>query len=392
MKLKTYIQGLIISLILILVCTHTQAQIFKLSENSKVSILTCSPGPDLYEIFGHTAIRVSDKVQGLDIVYNYGTFNFNTPNFYLKFATGELLYTISSNSFSSFMGVYRYYQRSVTEQTLDLKLEERQKIFEALLTNSLPENREYKYDFQIDNCATRIRDIIEKNCNKEIKYEYKEGETYRDILNVFLKPISWTKWGINILLGSRTDKTSDARGSMFIPDYLKNNLELATIDGKPLVKKQELIYKAKQTVFSTPWYLQPIYIISLIIFLLIGYSIKTGKNILAIDIGIFTLIGIVGTVVYFMNFFSNYYSTGCNYNLLLFNPQYLLAILLIRKNLNRIATIMLYICALTSLLYLLIFHILPLGIQEMPIENIPIAIYLIFTAYKYLKLGTKKGK
>ena len=140
--------------------TSLQAQF---SNQSEISILTCAPGEELYSIFGHTAIRVRDSISNTDYVFNYGTFDFNTSNFYLKFMKGELNYFLSVTTFERFIREYEFQKRSIAEQHLNLTSNEKGSIIGALVNNSLPENREYHYHFFYDNCATRIRDIIDNN-------------------------------------------------------------------------------------------------------------------------------------------------------------------------------------------------------------------------------------
>ncbi len=128
--------------------------------HTRISLLTCAPGEELYSTFGHTALRVIDSVAGSDIVYNYGTFDFDDPNFYMKFIRGKLDYFLSVNQFPDFMYEYQYFQRSVWEQEINLSCSEKQQLMSALALNMQGDNRKYKYDFIYDNCTTRVRDLI----------------------------------------------------------------------------------------------------------------------------------------------------------------------------------------------------------------------------------------
>ncbi|MBO4959466.1 DUF4105 domain-containing protein, partial [Butyricimonas sp.] len=158
MKTKLFI----ISLFLILLTASTSASI-KLSKDATISILTCSPGNELYSLFGHTGIRVVDKANDMDIVFNYGTFDFATQGFYFKFARGLLPYQLSCSEFRRFLSSYIYDERSVYSQTLNLDSIQKQYLMDLLFENYQPANREYLYNFLYDNCSTRVRDIIEKS-------------------------------------------------------------------------------------------------------------------------------------------------------------------------------------------------------------------------------------
>ena len=179
----------------------------QLSEGSKISLLTCSSGEELYSVFGHSAIRVNDPDNKIDLVYNYGTFDFSTSYFYFKFAHGNLNYMLASGQFRYFLPGYVMENRSVKEQILNLSQKERQKLFDAIIVNSQPENRNYRYDFFYDNCATRIRDIVLKSIEGQyvIDKESTHNMTMRQLYGQYLNKSLWTQFGIHLLLGMKAD-------------------------------------------------------------------------------------------------------------------------------------------------------------------------------------------
>ena len=109
---------ILLIIFLSLVSIDTWSQDIKLSPDAKISVITCDPGAELYSSFGHSAFRVLDRTQNIDQVYNYGTFNFKTNNFYIKFARGKLLYDLSSYPFHYFLRDYVKENRTVREQEL----------------------------------------------------------------------------------------------------------------------------------------------------------------------------------------------------------------------------------------------------------------------------------
>ena len=168
-----------------------------LSERASISLLTGSPGTELYSTFGHSAIRVHDPSTGMDIVFNYGTFDFNTPNFYLKFAQGKLNYKLSIETFEQFRAGFIYENRSVVEQKFNLTQTQKNLLFALLEQNYLPENRFYKYDFFFDNCATRIRDLMITAFGEDFQYQYPEewknsGLTFRNLIDMYLTNHHWS--------------------------------------------------------------------------------------------------------------------------------------------------------------------------------------------------------
>ena len=166
-----------------------RAEKIELSPKAEISVLTCSPGPDLYSSFGHTAIRIQDSINNrwVDVVYNYGTFQF-TDDFYFKFAKGQLDYRLSRSSFGDFQYEYLMTGRGIWEQKLLITPAEKQRLFDLLEENYLPENREYRYDFFYDNCSTRVRDIIKKALENKVNftYVYAEKSSYREAIQHYL--------------------------------------------------------------------------------------------------------------------------------------------------------------------------------------------------------------
>ena len=141
---------------------------FASAQDYQISLLTCDPGDQLYSAFGHSAIRVLERTTGEDLVFNYGTFDFNTPYFYVKFTQRTLDYMLSVSTYERFLAEYNYYQRDVREQVLDLSPEQIERLVEFLQINYRPQNRFYRYDFFYDNCATRIRDVMDRVLGKQL--------------------------------------------------------------------------------------------------------------------------------------------------------------------------------------------------------------------------------
>ncbi|MBS4014216.1 MAG: DUF4105 domain-containing protein [Bacteroidetes bacterium] len=193
-----------------------------LSEKAEVYLLTASPGNELYSVFGHSAIFIDDPYNQIDRVYNYGTFDFNTPNFYIKFIRGKLHYMLSVAPIRYFEYEYRMSGRGVVKQKLNLTIEEKQKIFEFLEENKKPENKYYLYDFFFDNCATRIRDVFDNQAEihwHEYPYEF-EQTTLRELVRKYVDNLKWEKFGVDVALGMPVDRRATAWEYMFLPDYM----------------------------------------------------------------------------------------------------------------------------------------------------------------------------
>jgi hypothetical protein len=214
----------------------------------RISLLTCSPGAELYSTFGHTALRVTDSAHSVDLVYNYGTFDDRDPNFYMKFTKGIMRYALSDYSYQEFLQEYQYENRGVIEQELQLTGEQKQRMYAALQQNALEENRYYNYYFHTDNCTTRARDIIVKQTGASVVFKNilpAKAPTYRNLIHTYLNKANqyWSKFGIDMCLGNNFDDRVTNDQAMFLPDYLMMGVDNATADGHQLVAH-------KQTVLS----------------------------------------------------------------------------------------------------------------------------------------------
>jgi len=343
----------------------------KLSNQAKVSILTCGPGPQLYEAFGHSAIRVSDPLQSLDLVFNYGMFDFNQKNFYGNFAKGSMKYMLGLSSFDDFMFQYRHYKRSVREQVLNLDSLERQAVVNYLSTNLKPENKEYLYDYFYNNCSTKIIDLIDSALNRNIKWELAQPEgkvSYRQLIYQYTVFLPWGRLGIDLGLGSPIDKPMTGKQLQFLPDGVEQDLNRAKIVRGliefPIVSSSAVLYQAPVFYAADSFFTSPAFIFS-IIFLIslflsfkrLNYSglLKIWKSIL------FLLAGLLGWVELIIWLFTNHKTAAWNYNLLWANPLFLflgLGYLFIKSNSNGFQTILFYYLSAVLAIWFLLPQVL----------------------------------
>ncbi len=291
----------------------------------RISLLTCTPGAELYSVFGHSALRVVDSAAGTDIVYNYGTFDFNDPDFYTKFVRGKLMYFVSQVSYPDFIFEYQYFKRGVVEQVLHLSPIKKKKIQSFLFENIREENRYYKYDFLYDNCTTRLRDIIfqkEENSIVEVPMIVESGQTFRDHLHYYLNraEMKWTALGIDLLLGIGADMPMDNMESMFLPDFLMKGISSATVDNVKLESDKIIQVKDMQSIpLQSSFFVTPLFIISLLSFLLLipsfGFIKNTTLGSLA-DRILFISTGLLGIFLLFMWLGTDHESFSKNINLI----------------------------------------------------------------------------
>ena len=198
-----------------------EAQAMSGKDSVRLSLLTCGPGTEIYSLFGHTAIRYENRNRGVDVVFNYGLFSFDTPNFILRFTLGETDYQLGVTDFRRFLAGYWMEGRDVWQQTLNLTTEEKQRLIGQLEENYRPENRVYRYNFFYDNCATRPRDQVERATEDRLRYaedmeSTDTGRSFRDIVHQYCEGHPWARFGIDMCLGSEADRPINRRQMMCV--------------------------------------------------------------------------------------------------------------------------------------------------------------------------------
>tara|TARA_R110000868_G_scaffold14075_17_gene65853 strand:+ start:29642 stop:30811 length:1170 start_codon:yes stop_codon:yes gene_type:complete len=353
----------------------------ELSSASKISLLTVGTADELYAKFGHSAIRIQDPTLQIDVIYNYGRFDFDTPNFYLKFTRGKLLYQLGRQSFSNFMFGYELENRWVQEQLLQLNQDERNRLFKFLENNYLPENRYYKYDFLFDNCSTRIPAALKTVLGDNLNFEYthlKNQYTFRELLHQNLEVNSWSNFGIDLALGSVIDKKATPWEHMFLPIYVYKQLPYTKLNGKPLVTNNKLLLDVKPTADSSVFLLSPLFWLSVILVIVAFITFKDLKNktrTRGLDFILFLTTGFAGLLILFLWFGTDHKATAYNYNFLWSFPYNLVvAFIMLKKGKLPKWTGMYFLAIL--LLLVIVLGIWLFKVQMFSVLIIPILIAL----------------
>lgn len=289
----------------------------------RISLITCDAGDDIYTIWGHTAIRVTDSIRQTDIVYNFGSFDFNTPNFVAKFMRGDLNYFISSDSYSNFLYEYQYFGRDVHEQVLKLTPAEKLNWQLELQNNMLPANRFYLYNFIGDNCTTRIKDGLFKHAPIN---NYSIGiRSYREevVAAPYQNGLGWIGLGIDLLLGAVADQLPNLTQEAFLPALLYKKMAL---NPKLILASNDIKYNTKTAEKGWAPIAILIAILLLYVFVAIWNTLLTQRIAKIMDISLLLLIGIGGALVLYMSQFSLHTACHENYNLIWLHPLYLIAV------------------------------------------------------------------
>jgi hypothetical protein len=375
----------------IFITTFAQAQHISLSETSEVSILSLGPGDNLNDSFGHCAFRINDQQNGIDRVYDYGRYDFNTPNFYLKFAQGKLLYELGTNNYQPFFNYYKNQNRWVKEQILDLNYTEKQALFNFLQNNSLPENKKYLYDFFYDNCATKIPDVLEEVVGDKLVFKLDhitEDYTFRGLIQKNVNANTWGSLGMDVAIGAVVDRKPRLIDYQFLPEYIFKGADNAIIkrtNGEvPLVKRTVSLFTATTKKPETNFFASPLFIFSCIGLLILFITYKDFKNkkrTRALDATIFFITGIIGVFILLLWFGTDHSTTANNYNLLWASPLSILFFISILKKEPK-AWLRKYLFFLLLCFTLLLIHWIT-GVQVFAIGLIPLFITL---AIRYLYL------
>ncbi len=293
------------------------SQNLPLSKDAKISVLTCGLGNESYSFFGHTGIRVSDPENNFDVVYNYGAFDFRTPNFVMKFAKGDLQYFATVHSFADFLDEYTYEKRSILEQELLISLDQKQKLFDKLNAVLASEERYYTYKFIDKNCTSMVVDMINNSLSTNVIVKKDDTDkTYRSILFPYFNGHFYEQLGTSIIFGTKVDQLGT---KIFLPFELKNSLEKTTFHNQPFAGKTKTLLQFTKETPKSWWN-------NIYTYLIILLFVVLAKNKIVDKIYLFIL-SLMGIFFVSVGFYSFHHELAMNYNVLLFSPFLLILII-----------------------------------------------------------------
>ena len=381
-------------------------------DSIRVSLLTCSPGQKIYELYGHTAIRCQTE-GGQDIVFNYGVFDVAKPYFAWHFMLGHTDYMVQPVPWKYFIKEYQERGSSIIEQELNLMPAEAFCLMNRLIENSRPENREYRYNYLYKNCTTMVRDIVEQTIVGRIQYpDTLPHQTYREILHHYTTEHPWAQEGNDLLLGAEVDTILSEHAAMFVPEYLMHAIDGAFIctpkgDMRPLVKSRVILIEAStipsqegvkresplyfgegwEEVFSPLQAMLAFGALCLIIMLL---EVGTKRIFWFWDVLLLLLQGTAGTLLTFMFLFSGHPAVDSNWQIWVLNPIALIGIPLVIKSAIRHKSTYWYPFQFVVLALFLLFS--PWIPQVFAKITVPLALCLLTRPISYYIVRVKKSK
>ncbi len=334
---------LLYSLLILSITSISNKSFAQDSSRMRISLLTCTPGEELYSTFGHSALRIIDSNSVTDHVYNFGTFNFDDPGFYLKFVRGQLRYYVNVEEFEDFKFAYIAENRGITEQVLILTADEKITIHRALIENIKEENKFYMYDFFFDNCTTRLRDIIVKYLHPTplLPAVMPTTYTFRNAIHQYLdaNDKAWSKLGIDILLGAPTDAVMTIPQQQFLPQNLM--MALDSTKNTAIVADSKSLYAIGDTNTKRQLFTPTVLFVTILlafIFLSLFKNKHVQAALLGLDAFLFFVVGLLGILLIFMWVGTDHLMTKNNYNLLWAWPMHFFYSFFINKNTRRVKT------------------------------------------------------
>jgi hypothetical protein len=371
----------LLSVCCMLCCQFTAAQHFNPSD-IRISLLTAAPGDELYARFGHSAIRVRISSIDYDAVYNYGSFNYDQPNFYTNFARGRMLYFLGKTSYDRFITTYMYENRRIREQVFELDSAQTMFVFHFLENNYKPENREYRYHFFYDNCVTRIRDLMLQTFPGMTLPDSQESPSFRELIHRYTKEHPWGQFGIDIALGLPTDRKTGMYEQMYLPDYAFNAFATVLYHGRPIVKQTRDIFIPDQPAFEPPGPITPTVVCCTVLALtLLFFYVRKGSNVF--DFALFFIVGIVGLLVTFLWFFTDHTNTANNLNIIWALPTHIVMVFfLLPKRRSNFTRKYFLVTAIIAMLLVVTWVFLP---QRLNPALIPLVLAIALRAFRIFR-------
>lgn len=330
------------ALIIFLLLTHSLSASCQTSgtgmdmDSVEISLLTCGPRPNVYSLYGHTALRYHDKTSGTDLAVNYGMFSFGKPFFILRFVFGLTDYEMGIEYFNDFISHYSASGCGIRQQKLNLTNKEKAAIAAAIDENYMPQNRVYRYNYFYDNCTTRARDMIVSHLDGHIDYGNKQSDgktTFREMIHRYNETHRWARFGNDLLLGVKADMPTTYAEQQFLPENLSRDFNAASVnrDGRTsarLVGEDTWILPRTSDVGSDSFPVTPLTCMGIFAIAVVAMTIveqRRNANYWGVDVAIMLADALCGLILLAM-VFSQHPTVSLNLQILLLNPMMAAAI------------------------------------------------------------------
>ncbi len=359
-------------------------------DSAEVYLITCAPGDASYSIYGHTALRITVRGTGFDMAYNWGIFDFETPNFVYRFAKGKLDYLLGAYPYERFLEEYITEGRSVWSQKLNLTTAEKEKLFELINENLKPENRKYRYDFFFDNCATRVRDIVFTAVSDSLILPVREKEkTFRQLIDPYQKVLPWLDFGADMLLGLQSDMKAPVNDEMFLPIFLRDNFAgtMITRDGasEPLAGMAETVVDIPPPdVKAKAWLPQAVLWLVFLLVAMVTFIFRNPRLEKGLDFVLYFIYSFIALLLVFTNIFSDH--DALHLNLLFLGINIIIPVLFVMIFTRHRGVTLSRLAFILSALWLPVSLIAGQGINP---ALIPLVLIIMVRLFRHCRFGKK---
>lgn len=364
--------------------------------DTTISFVNFYPGSEIYELEGHSVLRI--ELPDEDIAISYGTYDFRQPNFVYRFVKGETDYWVTAMPWDYVAASYTREGRRIVCHRLDLTSDQKKAVIDLVAENLRPENRTYRYNYVKDNCATRPLDIVRKAVGPDsivlgaAPAPLDGRESFRSIMRHYHRNYPWYQFGIDLALGSGIDYTLTNNEKSFAPALLDSQLSGATVGGRPLVTRSEVVNDAAPdaaVLGPTPFLLSPLFVCWMLFIIIVAvtfFDFRRHSESKLLDSLLFGIFGLAGCVVAFLVFISVHEATSPNLILLWLNPLCLIPAIFVWINRCKVIVFSYQIVNFVFLMCLLILA--ACGVQTLNAAFVPLILADASRAILYIYLNS----
>lgn len=196
-------------------------------EDVRIHVLTTTQGGKIFNSQGHTAIWVSGGSLKEDMVYNWGAFDGRRDDLLPAFLSGRMEFWLAAEVYEVQWKRTVRTDRSLFAQRLELPPGAGKKIAKRLKRASRPKNRDYVYHYANNNCATKVRDVIDESIGGQLQEQLTEVVSWTGRFdggrNLARWPIVWFAW--DFMVSSYLDQPLTEWQAAMVPQRFMHSLD-----------------------------------------------------------------------------------------------------------------------------------------------------------------------
>jgi hypothetical protein len=210
-------------------------------EAPAIELVIVGPGEDFTTLYGHAAMRVVDDPSRPETarVFNFGITAFDNPDLTREFIGGRVVFWGDVGPYDATLAGWKRDDRTVTRYPVLLGDGARRRLLARLEHDVAPAHRQYIYDTFRENCATRLRDVLDTYSGGTVFATHggvDGGRAFRQDVREAYSNRSGLLLATELMAGADTDRPRTAWELMYRPEYMAERLvEVVLPGGKPLL-------------------------------------------------------------------------------------------------------------------------------------------------------------